>query len=314
VVAARLRRGNSRAAVLAGMSTRLYLWPRSRFGLSPGGIGMEFRILGPLEVLADDRPITLGGDKQRALLALLLIHANQTLSSERLIDELWERPPASAVKTMQVHISRVRRALGQRAGEDGNGVVLTREHGYELRVASDSVDALRFERLVDAARGELAADRVGRAASLLEEALSLWRGPPLAEFAYERFAELEIARLDELRIGALEELVEAKLALGRHTEVVGELESLIAEQPYRERLRAQLMLALYPLRSAGRGASGLPGCAAQAGGGAWHRAWRAPARAGAGDPRAGSSADHDQRRGRGHEAASAPTETRVRRT
>ena len=185
---------------------------------------MEFRILGPLEVLDDRRPVAVGGDKQRALLALLLIHANQTLSSERLIDELWGvRPPATAAKTLQVHISRLRKALGQPAGGDGDGVVLTREHGYELRVDSDSVDALRFERLVDEARGELAAGRVGRAASLLEEALSLWRGPPLAEFAYERFAQAEIARLDELRVGALEELVEAKLALGGHAEVVGEL-------------------------------------------------------------------------------------------
>ena len=207
---------------------------------------MEFRILGPLEVLGDGRPVALGGDKQRSLLALLVIHANQTLSSERLIDELWgERPPASAVKTLQVHVSRVRKALGQPAGEGGDGVVLTREHGYELCVDSDSVDALRFERLVDAGRRELAIGRVGYAASLLEQALSLWRGPPLAEFAYERFAQAEIARLDELRLGALEELVEAKLALGRHAEVVGELESLIAEHPYRERLRSQLMLALY---------------------------------------------------------------------
>jgi DNA-binding SARP family transcriptional activator len=207
---------------------------------------MEFHILGPLEVLGDGHPVALGGDKQRSLLALLVIHANQTLSSERLIDELWgEQPPASAVKTLQVHVSRVRKALGQPAGEGGGGVVLTREHGYELRVDSDGVDALRFERLVDAGRRELAAGRVGYAASLLEQALSLWRGPPLAEFAYERFAQAEIARLDELRLGALEDLVEAKLALGRHAEVVGELESLIAENPYRERLRSQLMLALY---------------------------------------------------------------------
>jgi len=275
---------------------------------------MEFRILGPLELLGDGRPVALGGDKQRALLALLVIHANRTLSSERLIDELWaERPPASAAKTLQVHISRVRKALGQPAGEVGDGVVLTREHGYELRVDSGSVDALRFGRLVNEARGELAAGRVSRAATLLEEALSLWRGPPLAELASDRFAAREIARLDELRVGALEELVEAKLALGRHAEVVGELESLIAEQPYRERLRAQLMLALYRSGPAGGGASGLPGCATQAGVGAWHRARRAPARAGARDPRAGSSADPGQRRERGDQAASAGADNPVRR-
>ena len=187
-----------------------------------------------------------GGAPASPRQCLLLIHANQTLSSERLIDELWgEQPPASAAKTLQVHISRVRKALGQPAGGDGDGVVLTREHGYELRVDSGGVDALRFERLVDEARGELAAGRVDRAASLLEEALSLWRGPPLAEFAYERFAQAEIAPLDELRVGALEEFLEAKLALGGHAEVVGELGALIAEHPYRERLRSQLMLALY---------------------------------------------------------------------
>jgi DNA-binding SARP family transcriptional activator len=276
---------------------------------------MEFRILGPLELLGDGRPVALGGDKQRALLALLVIHANRTLSSERLIDELWaERPPASAAKTLQVHISRVRKALGQPAGEVGDGVVLTREHGYELRVDSGSVDALRFERLVNEARGELAAGRVSRAATLLEEALSLWRGPPLAEFASDRFAAREIARLDELRVGALEELVEAKLALGRHAEVVGELGSLIAEQPYRERLRAQLMLALY---RSDRQAEALQ---------AYQDARRKLVEElgiepgerlreleSARDPRAGSSADPGQRRERGDQAASAGADNPVRR-
>ncbi|MGN6170481.1 MAG: BTAD domain-containing putative transcriptional regulator [Solirubrobacteraceae bacterium] len=206
---------------------------------------MEFRILGPLEVLRHGRPIALGGDKQRALLALLLIHANRTLSSDRLIDELWgERPPATAAKAVQVHISRLRKALGEPPGA-GDGVLVTREHGYALKVDPENLDSLRFERLLGEARGELAADRVGNAASLLERALSLWRGPPLSEFAYERFAEVEIARLEELQGFALEELTEVKLGLGRHAEVVGNLESLIAQHPYRERLRAQLMLAFY---------------------------------------------------------------------
>lgn len=205
---------------------------------------MEFRILGPLEVLVDGHAVSLGGDKQRALLALLVIHANRTLSKERLIDELWGgEPPATAAKTLQVHISRLRKTLEQSAGK--TGTVATREHGYELRTNPEEVDALRFERLVGEARTEQAAGRSGRACSTLEEALSLWRGPPLEEFAYDRFAQLEIARLEEMRVAALEELVEAKLALGRHHEVVAELEALIAEQPYRERLRAQLMLALY---------------------------------------------------------------------
>ena len=168
---------------------------------------MRFGILGSLEVFADERAVALGRGKQRALLAVLVIHANETLSAERLIDELWgERPPVSAAKTLQVHISRLRKALEQPAGDGGDGVVVTREHGYEPRVDPDSVDALRFERLLGDARAELAAGRVGRALASLEEGLSLWRGPPLAECVYERFAEVEIARLEELRVWALEEL------------------------------------------------------------------------------------------------------------
>ena len=206
---------------------------------------MEFRILGPLEVFDEEHRVAVRGAKQKALLALLVIHANETLSTERLIDELWgERPPATAAKTVQVHVSRLRRALERPEAGDGD-LVVTRKHGYELRVDRDGVDSLRFARLFVEARGELAAGRFERAQSLLEAAMSLWRGPPLAEFASERFAQAESARLDELRVGALEELVEAKLALGGHADVVGDLGALIAEHPYRERLRSQLMLALY---------------------------------------------------------------------
>ncbi len=206
---------------------------------------MEFRILGPLEVFDEEDRVAVRGAKQKALLALLVIHANETLSTERLIDELWgERPPATAAKTVQVHISRLRRALERPGAGDGD-LVVTRKHGYELRVNRDSVDSRRFARLIAEARGELAAGRFERATSLLEAAMSLWRGPPLAELASERFAQAESARLDELRVGALEELVEARLALGGHAGVVGELGALIAEHPYRERLRSQLMLALY---------------------------------------------------------------------
>jgi DNA-binding SARP family transcriptional activator len=207
---------------------------------------MEFLILGPLEVLDQGRPIALGGARQRALLALLVIHANETLAIERLIDELWgERPPATAAKTLQVHISRLRKTLGLTRSDRDSGVVVTREPGYELRVDPERIDSRRFERLIAEGRRELLARHPERALSLLGEALSLWRGPPLAEFAYERFAQGEAGRLDELRVGAVEELIEAKLALGRHADAVGELERLIREQPYRERPRAQLMLALY---------------------------------------------------------------------
>jgi DNA-binding SARP family transcriptional activator len=207
---------------------------------------MEFRILGPVEAVAAGRVVRLGGGRQRALLTLLLLHANQRLSSERLLDELWgERPPATAAKTVQVHISRLRRALAHGAPSGSGGLVLTREHGYELRLDPERLDARRFERLVVEGRSELAADRPQRAGPLLEEALALWRGEPLGGLAYEPFAQREIARLEELRIAARELLVEARLALGRHAELVGELERLVAEHPYRERLRAQLMLALY---------------------------------------------------------------------
>jgi DNA-binding SARP family transcriptional activator len=207
---------------------------------------MEFRILGSLEVLDEGRAITLGGSKQRALLALLLLHPNETLSTDRLIDELWgERPPANAAKTVQMQISRLRKVLAGEAGNGSAGVVVTRERGYELRLDPERLDSHRFERLVAEGRRELEARRPERAVSTLEGALSLWRGAPLAELAYEPFAQGEIGRLEGLRIAAVEELIEAKLTLGRHADVVERLEALIAEHPYRERLRAQLMLALY---------------------------------------------------------------------
>jgi DNA-binding SARP family transcriptional activator len=146
---------------------------------------------------------------------LLVIHANRTLSAQALIDELWgERPPSSAAKTLQAHISRLRKALEQGCVDGGEGVIVTREHGYELRVDREMVDSLRFERLLGDARSESAAGCVAAGVLSLEEALSLWRGPPLAEFGCERFAEIEIARLDELRLGALEDLIDAKLGLG----------------------------------------------------------------------------------------------------
>jgi DNA-binding SARP family transcriptional activator len=206
---------------------------------------MEFRILGPLEVLDEGRTVALGGSKQRALLAVLLLHANETLTSDRLIEELWgDRPPATAAKALQVHVSRLRRGLAG-AGNGTDGVLVTREHGYELALPPDHLDAHRFERLVAEGRNELAAGHADRAAAALEQALGLWRGAPLADLAYEPFAQHEIPRLQELRLGAVQQLIDAKLALGRHAEVVGELEALIRAHPYREHLRAQLMLALY---------------------------------------------------------------------
>jgi predicted ATPase/class 3 adenylate cyclase len=200
---------------------------------------MDFRILGPLEALDGTRFVALGGRKRRAVLAVLLLHANETLTSERLIDELWgEQPPATALKTLQVHVSRLRKDLPA-------DVLVTREHGYLLETGPDDVDAGRFERLLDDGREALSAGQAHEALRSLEEALSLWRGPALADFAYEPFAQAEIARLDDLRVAAVEQLIEAKLALGRHGEVIGQLERLVEEHPYREHLRAQLMIALY---------------------------------------------------------------------
>ena len=207
---------------------------------------MEFRILGPLEALEEGLDVAPAGSKRRALLALLLLHANETLTIDRLVDELWgEHPPATAARTLQAHVSRLRKALDDGAGNGADSVIVTREHGYELKLDPERLDSHRFERLIAEGRSELAAGHPERAASAFESALSLWRGTPLADLAYEPFAQPEIARLEELRVAALEDLNDAKLALGRHGELVGQLEALIGDHPYRERLRAQLMLALY---------------------------------------------------------------------
>jgi DNA-binding SARP family transcriptional activator len=210
---------------------------RGRVGAASGqreGV-IEFGLLGTLEVRAGDELLPLGQPKQRALLALLLLHANRVLARERLIDELWgEDPPETAVKAVQTYISQLRKLLPA-------GMLLTRSPGYLLEVEPEAVDLLRFERLVAEARR---ADPA-RASSLLGEALALWRGPPLAEFGEEPLVRVEAGRLEDLRLGALEERIEADLALGLDAELVGELEVLIAEHPQRERLRGQLMLALY---------------------------------------------------------------------
>ena len=207
---------------------------------------MDFRILGPLEALDGQQRVALGGSKRRAVLALLLVHANETLSTDRMIDELWgDNPPAVAAKTLQVHISRLRKALGGGSAAGGADLVVTRDRGYVLELDPEQLDARRFERLVAEGRTELDGGSPVAALSTLDQALSLWRGPPLADLAYEGFAQREIARLDELHGTAIELLIEAKLALGRHAEVIGQLEALVDQYPYREGLRAQLMLALY---------------------------------------------------------------------
>lgn len=203
---------------------------------------MELRILGPLDARDGHRSITLGGGKERALLALLVLNANETVSIERLVDELWhEDAPATAPKVVQNHVSRLRRKLG-------HGVLVTNGSGYALRLEPGSLDVDRFEELVEEGRRAFASGDARRASALLREALGLWRGSPLSDFAFEPFAQTEIVRLEERRLIAFEERIEADLALGRHVDVVGELEALVAANPLRERLRAQLMLAFYRCR------------------------------------------------------------------
>jgi DNA-binding SARP family transcriptional activator/trans-aconitate methyltransferase len=202
---------------------------------------VDFRILGPVEVRAQGRPLAVAGGRQRALLALLLLRAGEPVSRDRLIEGLWgERPPEGAVKTVQAVVSRLRRALGGEAARLVSGT-----SGYRLRVEPDELDLARFERLCGEGRRALAAGRPERAAARLRAALEEWRGPALADVALEPFAPSEVARLEELRAAAVEDRNEADLALGRGVELVGELEALLAREPLRERLRAQLMLALY---------------------------------------------------------------------
>jgi DNA-binding SARP family transcriptional activator len=196
---------------------------------------MEFRVLGPLEVAERERSLSLGGLKQRSLLAVLLLQANQLVSADHLIGELWgDAAPATAAKSIQAYVSRLRKELGP-------GRVATRAPGYVLHVEPLELDLARFERLL----GEARTADPRRAAAKLREALSLWRGPALADLAYEPWVQAEIARLEELRSAALEARIDADLATGHHAQLIGELEGLVAEHPLRERLRCQLMLALY---------------------------------------------------------------------
>jgi ABC-type transport system substrate-binding protein/DNA-binding SARP family transcriptional activator len=199
----------------------------------------DFRILGPVAVSADGRVIEIGGPRLRKLLAILLLHANEPVPRGTLVYDLWgDQPPAGAQGSLEVYISRLRKALG-------SPVVLTRPGAYCLQVDDGQLDAHRFEQLVAQGRGELAENKAGLAAASLRTALQLWRGPFLGELGGESFAQLEAGRLEELRLGATEDRIEADLTLGRHADVTGELEALVAVHPLRERLHGQLMLALY---------------------------------------------------------------------
>jgi DNA-binding SARP family transcriptional activator len=200
---------------------------------------VDFRILGPLEVADGHSAISFDAPKQRTLLGVLLLHPDEVVSSERLIDELWgERPPTTAIKVVQNYVSQLRRAVGP-------DLIVTRPPGYLLRIDGDALDATRFRRLTSEGRSLAADGKQARAAALYGEALALWRGPPLADVVFESFARNEVERLEEERLGALMDRVDCELALGRHNELVAELEALAGQYPLRERLRAQLMLALY---------------------------------------------------------------------
>src|SRR5438034_559088 len=203
-------------------------------GYGPRGV-LEFRILGPLEVVGEHGPLRLGGPKQRATLAILLLNVNRVVSVDRLADDLYSgAAPVTAVTQVQRQISELRKALG------GESVIETRSPGYLIRLQPEQLDLHRFERLTEeATRGE-----ARLAVKLLREALELWRGEPLADLAYEPFARTATERLEEIRLAALEQRIEAELALGR-AEVVAELEQLVLEHPLREGFRSQLMLALY---------------------------------------------------------------------
>jgi DNA-binding SARP family transcriptional activator len=204
---------------------------------------VDFRILGPLEVVVAGRGLPLGGAKQRAALAMLLLHRNQVVSRARLIEGLWgQEPPASAGHTLEAYVSRLRRAL---LTVEASPRLITRAPGYLLAVEAGELDLDRFQAALDRAGTAISGGDPPAAAAALRDALAMFRGAPLEDLTYAPFAQGEIPRLEELRLTAVERRIDADLACGRHQELAGELESLVAVHPLRERFWAQLMLALY---------------------------------------------------------------------
>ena len=200
---------------------------------------MRFGLLGELEIEGEGRSVAIGAPRQRALLALLLLNRGVPLTVDRIAADLWgDRAPATAVKTVQVYVAQLRKALGE-------GVVVTRGRAYLVEPAEHELDVARFEQLAAQGRQLLADGDAAGAAAKLREALALWRGPPLADFTYEEFAQAEIARLEELRLATVEARIDADLLLGRHLGAAGELEALVRAHPEREHLVGQLMVALY---------------------------------------------------------------------
>ncbi|MGH8899201.1 MAG: AfsR/SARP family transcriptional regulator [Egibacteraceae bacterium] len=208
--------------------------------------GLKFLILGPLEVVDGERLIALGGAKQRLLLAILILHANQVVSTDLLCAELSTgRSSSGALASLYVHVSNLRRLLEASRGPNFPPIIETRKPGYVLRVRADQLDVLAFHALVAEARSAVREHRPAEAAVLLGQALGLWRGPALADLAHGPFVQTRGVFLEEARLAALEDRIEADLLLGRHAELVGELRVLVAEHPSREEFHRQLMLALY---------------------------------------------------------------------
>jgi DNA-binding SARP family transcriptional activator/uncharacterized protein HemY len=208
---------------------------------------MEFRILGPLEVVDNGQRLTLGGPKPRAVLAMLLLRANMVVPAGQLIEALWgEAPPPTATTTVQVYVSRLRRILQPQKGPTRQDhILMTRPPGYLLRVQPGGLDLHRFQDLVDAAHQALRDGDPARAAAGLRDALGLWRGPALCDVDAEALRWVEAPRLEELRLAALETRIDTELRLGLHGHLIGELQALVAAHPMRERFAGQLMLALY---------------------------------------------------------------------
>ena len=200
---------------------------------------VEFSVLGPVEAVIDGQAVPLAAEKPRALLAILLLSRNRVVAVSQLIEELWgENPPDTATTALQVYVSQLRKALG-------SDRLLRKPPGYSIRVEAGELDLDRFEELVREGREQLEAGDAKSAAERLNQALALWRGPALAEFGAEPFARDAGGRLEDARVAAIEARIEADLALGRHADLLSELEALISRHPYRERLRGQLMLAQY---------------------------------------------------------------------
>ena len=251
-----------------------------------------FCVLGPVGVVVDGQAHVLGSTREAGLLADLLVHANQVVSGDRLIEDLWRgQPSPGAGATLHTYVKNVRRLLEPgRATGTRSDILVTRRRGYLLRVEADELDAWRAARLIADGRATLVEGDAEAAEARFTDALTLWRGPSFGDLADEPYLQSEATRLDELRLSAIEERVQARISLGRHGELCAEIEALVGEHPFRERLWEQWMLTLY---RSGRQADALRAYRARppaAGRRAGHRAWRLPSPPRGGDPRPRSRA------------------------